>query len=669
MGRVVLRWGRWVRGTAGLAVSLAAAGVAQAPIQPAAPPTQQTTAQQASVRPGADPVLARALAQWPAGRVDTVEHPGQWSYQEGVLLDGIAAEWRVTGDGELLRYIQAAIDRSVDADGMIHFDEGAPFPAGLHALDDIELGRSVLLLARVLGQPRYRTAAKFLHDQMLQQPRDANGGYWHKQIYPHQMWLDGAYMAEPFMESYARAFDRPAEMDAVASQLLLMEEKLRERPGGLLRHGYDSSLQMDWANKTTGQSASVWGRGMGWYAMAAVDVLEQMPASDPQRAALEAVARRVLQAVVRTQDADSGLWWQVLDRPGQKGNYLEASASCMFVYALAKGVRLGVLPLALEPNVTRGWEGIQRHFVRPDGTLSGTSYNVGLGGAHHTDGSYDYYVSVQPVDNDARGVGAYLLALSEITQRRRAGDLLRRARGKTVLVDGWFNPPRQTSAEGNDGLSHSRWTDDAEGGYSAWAHLFQQYGMSTDVLDHAPRAEDLKGVEIYVIASPATPAMAADAHPMDRQSAEAIEAWVKAGGTLVVLQSGTQPASQTHLDLLTERFGLRVNPAPVSQEAGSDAVTLVNIPAGTGGIFRRAHRAAMPEPCTLTVAAPARAVLSRNSDVLMAVSRAGRGVVFASAAPWTGNGFLDGRRPVPGEDNFAAAQELTHWLISEAMAH
>jgi unsaturated rhamnogalacturonyl hydrolase len=617
-----------------------------------------------------DPVLRRALAEWPEGRVDTVKHPGQWGYEEGVLLDGMAAEWRVTGDGALFAYIQAAVDRSVDAAGVIHMEGGAAFPAQAHTLDDIEMGRSVLLLYRVLQEPRYYTAAKFLHDQMQAQPKDANGGYWHKQIYPNQMWLDGAYMAEPFLENYARTFDHPAELDAVASQMLLMEAKLRDKQTGLLHHGFDATSAMDWANKKTGQSPEVWARGMGWYAMAVVDVLERMPGNDPQRAALEDVGRRVLAEVARFQDGDSGLWWEVMDKGGQKGNFLESSASCMFVYAMAKGIRLGLMPLRNEQNVSRGWEGIQRHFVKPDGTLSGAVKSAGLGGTPYRNGTYDYYVGEAVQDNDAKGVGAYLLALSEMTQRRRAGDLMRRAVGKTVLMDAWFNAERRKTADGNEELYHYKWSDDSNNGYSAWGRMFQQYGMLTDVLDHAPRAEDLKGVEIYVIASPDIPALHPNAHPMDKRSAEAIEAWVKAGGTLVLMENDSQHADQTYMDLLTDTFGLHYNPVLRNMVAGEDyAGTIVTIPLGAGGIFRRPHNALMQETCSLTVSAPAKAIVMDKGDAMLAVGRSGKGEVFASVDPWLYNEYTDGRKLPLGEDNFAAGLELTRWLAAEAVGH
>ena len=666
---------------AGLMVLIGAVGIsAQTAPQPASqtapPPASETASQPVSQaapierRSASNAVLERVLREWPDGRITTAKHPGEWDYQEGVLLDGIVAEWRVTGDGRLFEYLKAAVDRSVDKNGVIHMDDGAPFPADGHSLDDIEMGRSLMVMYRVLQQPKYYIAAKFLYDQMQQQPKNVSGGYWHKQIYPDQMWLDGAYMAEPFLASYARTFNVPQEMDTVATQLLLMDTRMRDRPTSLLRHGWDESKKMDWADKKTGLSPEVWSRGMGWYAMALVDVLERMPATDPQRAALEEVAQRTLTAIVHYQDPASGLWWQVMDKGGIKGNYLEASASCMFVYSLAKAMRMGLLPLTFEPNVTHGWNAIQTRFVRPDGTLVGTVKAVGLGGTPYRNGTFEYYTSEAVDDNDPKGIGAYLLALSEMTQRARAGDLLRKARGKTVLVDGWFNSQQRKSADGHMELFHYKWNDDANSGYSIFGRMFQQYGMRTETLDRPPHSDDLKGVDIFVIVSPDIPSLNPQLHPMDNEAAEVIEAWVKAGGVLVEMENDSEHADQTHLDLLSDRFGIHFNPVDRNREIGDDySTTIVQIPAGTGGIFHEAHKAVEKEVCTITISGPAKAILTDKGDVLMAVSHVGKGLVFANVDPWVYNEYTDGRHLPLGEDNFAGGQELVHWLVVQALTH
>ena len=332
-------------------------------------------------------VMARTvIKQWPAGVVSTTGHPGEWGYEEGVLLDGMAAEWHATADGQDFAYVKAAVDKYVTEDGTIigYKTEG-------RTLDDVEMGRAVLLVYRVTQQEKYYKAAKFLEEQLAVQPRTASGGYWHKQIYPNQMWLDGAYMAEPFRAAYAATFQQPGDFDDIAKQLLLMDAKMRDAKTGLMRHGWDESKEMAWADKSTGLSPEVWGRAMGWYAMALVDVLDWMPADHPQRGAVIAALSRTAAAAVKFQDVKTGLWWQVMDKGGQAGNYPEASASCMFVYALAKGVRMGVLPPRYEENAVRGWAGVQLHFVKPNGTFSGTVKVAGLGGTPYRSGTYDYY--------------------------------------------------------------------------------------------------------------------------------------------------------------------------------------------------------------------------------------------------------------------------------------
>src|SRR5580704_17126317 len=345
-------------------------------------------------------MAATVIRKWPTGAVLRTVHPGVWGYEEGVLLDGMSAEWHSTAGGQDFKYIKTAIDKYVTDDGTI-----TGYKADGHTLDDIEMGRAVLLVYRVTQQGKYAKAAKFLHDQLALQPRTASGAYWHKQIYPNQIWLDGAYMAEPFRAAYAVTFQEPGDFDDIAKQLLLMDAKMRDAKTGLMKHGWDESKSMPWADKTTGLSPEVWARAMGWYAVALVDVLDWFPLDHPQRPALIAALNRTDAAVVKYQEATTGLWWQVMDKGGKPGNYTEASASSMFVYALAKGVRMGYLPQSYEANARRGWEGIQKAFVStgPDGlmVLNGTVKVGGLGGTPYRSGTLDYYVGEERIADGA----------------------------------------------------------------------------------------------------------------------------------------------------------------------------------------------------------------------------------------------------------------------------
>ena len=365
-------------------------------------------------------MAAAAMQEFPQGVVSTDNRPGAWGYTEGVLLDGVSAQWRATGDARYFQYVKEAVDRYVTDDGTI-----TGYGTDLHSLDEVEMGRAVVLVYRETKQAKYAKAAKFIHAQLALQPRTASGGYWHKKIYPNQMWLDSAYMAEPFRAAYAATFDEPGDWSDIAKQLLLMEAHMEVGQTGLLKHGWDESKQMAWADKQTGLSPEVWSRAMGWYGMALVDVLDWMPAERPERAELLRVLQKTAGAMVAYQDQGTGLWWEVMDKGGQAGNFTESSASCMFVYALAKGVRMGYLPVSDGASARRGWEGVVKTFVRtgPEGMeeLTGTIKGAGLGGVPYRSGSYAYYIGERIIANDGKGIGAFLMAGSEMELAAKSG--------------------------------------------------------------------------------------------------------------------------------------------------------------------------------------------------------------------------------------------------------
>jgi unsaturated rhamnogalacturonyl hydrolase len=232
------------------------------------------------------------------------------------------------------------------------------------------------------------------------------------------MWLDGVYMASPFLAQFAITFKEPALLDDVANQIILMERYTRDEKTGLLYHGWDESRQQRWADPITGRSPNFWGRGMGWYSMALVDALDIFPADHPKRADILAILQRLTEAVAKVQDIKTGVWYQVLDQAGRAGNYAEASASCMFVYALAKGVRRGYIDARYQDNANRGYAGILKEFIEVDANNLVNLHRVcavaGLGGNPYRDGSYDYYINTKIVSNDPKGVGPFILASLEM---------------------------------------------------------------------------------------------------------------------------------------------------------------------------------------------------------------------------------------------------------------
>jgi unsaturated rhamnogalacturonyl hydrolase len=340
----------------------------------------------------------------------------QWTYDAGLVLRGIERFALKTKDTAALAYVKRTIDGLVDKSGAIK-----GYTVDEHNLDKINMGRVLFRLwaaAPPAEKPRYRTAIESLRSQMRTQPRTKDGAFWHKQIYPRQMWLDGVYMAAPFLAEYAATFREPALWHDLAKQILLAEKHMRDARTGLLYHGWDERRKERWADPKTGRSSQFWGRAMGWYAMAVVDVLEWLPPDHPRRPAVMAVLRRLAAAIARVQDRATGVWWQVVDQPRRPGNYREASASSMFVYALAKAVHRGWLdPATYGPVATRGYRGLVREFlaVGRDGlvNLEHVCKVAGLGGHPYRDGSYAYYTSTEVVANDPKGVGAFILAAVE----------------------------------------------------------------------------------------------------------------------------------------------------------------------------------------------------------------------------------------------------------------
>jgi unsaturated rhamnogalacturonyl hydrolase len=339
----------------------------------------------------------------------------KWAYETGVFLKGLESIWAETGNPQYFDYIKAVMDSYVEADGSIETYKLDDF-----TLDNINCGKLLLTLYQRTKEEKYRKAAFVLMNQLENQPRTHEGGFWHKKIYPYQMWLDGIYMASPFMAQFSRMFDRPACLDDVAGQILRMEHHARDSRTGLLYHGWDESREQEWADPKTGCSKNFWGRAMGWYAMGILDVLDFMPEKHPGRAAVIEVFKRLCKAVANYQDSGTGLWYQVMDQGKREKNYLEASASSMFVYALAKGVRRGYLGKEYATAANKGYEGLIKQLIKvdPDGTVNLTQICsvAGLGGPQKRNGTFEYYVSEPVVANDLKGVGAFIMASIEMDE-------------------------------------------------------------------------------------------------------------------------------------------------------------------------------------------------------------------------------------------------------------
>lgn len=337
----------------------------------------------------------------------------RWSYTHGLVLRGMEKLYDLNDDDRYREYIRAYADHFIDDEGRID-----TFSITEFNIDSINAGRSLFFLYDHSGDPRYRVALDSLRRQLEWHPRTHSGGFWHKLKYPWQIWLDGLYMAQPFYAEYEQRYGSSASVyDDIVSQFVVIENKTRDVATGLLYHAWDESALQAWADPHTGQSPGFWSRAMGWYAMALTDTIEHLPGDHEGRSQLAGILSRLVEALAPYQH-HSGLWYQVPDQGAREGNWLEASGSAMFVYAIAKGVRLGALDADRLPSAQRGWAGLLERIVTVDGNghvhVEDVCRSAGLGGDPYRDGSYAYYVGTDRVRDDAHGIGAFLLAASEM---------------------------------------------------------------------------------------------------------------------------------------------------------------------------------------------------------------------------------------------------------------
>ena len=346
-----------------------------------------------------------------------------WHYEHGLQVMAIQKAAEATGESRYMRFVSNWIDTFVQADGGIR-----TYRVDEYNLDQVNAGKLLFGALERTGDERYRKALDLLRKQMRTQPRTKSKGFWHKKIYPFQMWLDGIYMAGPFLAEYAHRFNEPSTFDDVIHQILLIEEHTRDEQSGLLYHAWDESKEQQWADPITGLSPHFWGRAVGWFVMALVDVLDHLPQNQAQRPELVAILNRTAQALVKVQDETAGLWYQILNLPERAGNYLEASASAMFVYAFAKGVRNGYLPQDYLSAARRGYHGLLQNLIKVDSqgllTLEGVCSVAGLGGEPYRDGSFEYYVNEKVTPNDPKGVGPFILAALEMEHAGVNGEMI-----------------------------------------------------------------------------------------------------------------------------------------------------------------------------------------------------------------------------------------------------
>ena len=354
-----------------------------------------------------------------ASYLDGMNGKLKWNYTIGLELQSFVAVADEYGVKEPFEYARVWVDTVLET--VHNTGKTLNYRKEAYVLDHICPGRLCLSLYEKTGDTRYKAIADTLFCQLLQQPRTEAGPYWHKAVYPHQVWLDGVYMAMPFYAEYIMKFipedSRGAYWQNIVDEFVVTVEKTLDSETGLFRHAWDESHSMFWADPQTGLSAHAWGRAEGWFAMALVDVLELMPADVPQREHLVQIVRHLAETLPLWADSASGMWYQVLDSPDREGNYLESSCSIMFTYMYLKAVNLGLIDSSVREYACKLYERFNECFVREDadGTLSITSCCsvAGLGGKQNRKGDFDYYISEPVIENDCKAVGAYILASLE----------------------------------------------------------------------------------------------------------------------------------------------------------------------------------------------------------------------------------------------------------------
>jgi unsaturated rhamnogalacturonyl hydrolase len=338
---------------------------------------------------------------------------GKWNYTVGLIAESMIKLWKETGDDTYYKYAKGYADDFINEDGDIRNYKLTDFN-----IDKLNSGRFLFDLYEETGDERYKKAIYLLRDQLRDHPRVSEGGFWHKKRYTHQMWLDGLYMGAPFYARFAKEFNEPEAFDDVVNQFVVVHKHTYDSEAKLNYHGWDESRQQRWADPETGLSPNFWGRAMGWYSMAIVDVLDYLPENHEGREAMLNILDDVVAGIKKHQDSETGLWYQVLDQGNREGNYLESSVSSMFVYALAKALRKGYISESYLKVTQKGYKGILDNFIKENenGTINITTVCAvaGLGGNPYRDGTFDYYISEPVRENDPKGVGPFIQAGIEL---------------------------------------------------------------------------------------------------------------------------------------------------------------------------------------------------------------------------------------------------------------
>ncbi|KAA6349182.1 Unsaturated rhamnogalacturonyl hydrolase YteR [termite gut metagenome] len=342
----------------------------------------------------------------------------RWGYTHGLVVKAMLEEWKHTNNQAYYDYAKIYADSLIDANGKIRMNYLS------FNIDNINAGKILFDLYKQSNDKRYKTAMDTLRKQMSEHPRTSEGGFWHKLRYPYQMWLDGIYMASPFLTQYGAEFGDSTLFADVVNQVTLIARKTYDPETGLYYHGWDESRQQKWANKDTGCSPNFWSRSLGWYASAVVDILDYLPENTAGRDSILYIVNNLASSLAKYQDEKTGVWYQVTTEGMRQGNYLESSATAMFVYFYSKALNGGYIGNEYTALVKKAFNGMIKEFIKEnaDGTYTITNCCsvAGLGGdKRYRDGSFEYYISEPVVENDPKSTGSFILAAIEYEKLTR----------------------------------------------------------------------------------------------------------------------------------------------------------------------------------------------------------------------------------------------------------
>ncbi len=580
----------------------------------------------------------------------------RWSYDQGVILKGIEELWYTTGDPQYFQYIQHSMDYYVKEDGTVLDYKPEEFN-----IDHLNNGKVLLTLYQVTGKEKYKKALDQMYRQWLLQPRNELGGLWHKNIYPHQMWLDGLYMGAAFMAQYASVFHDTSAFAEITRQFVLAETYTRDEISGLMYHAWDAKKQQKWANPTTGKSPHIWGRAMGWYGMALVDALDFYPLHETGRDSLLQILNRYVKAIVKVQNSN-GLWYDILDAPSDKRNYFETSASAMFSRVLFKAAKKGYIDAGYLQNAQKAYAGIIANYVTDKNgyiELNNTVSVSGLSGTPYRDGSLDYYFSEPIVINDPKGFGALLQAAVQA----RSFEKLNQLTHPIITLDAFYNNEIKKDTKGNDFRWHYAWEELSNSGIACLGEQFIDKGAILNTLITAPTVAGLKNSKVYIIID--ADHVKDNLHPnyMNEREASLIAGWVKQGGTLLVMTNDSANTDLEHTNILLQKFGISATNNSVNMVKGN-AFEMGNVFAvKDNGVFSTQLKFHLKEVSALSVKAPATVVATNGTVPVIAKANYGQGKVMVVGDPWLYNEYIDGRKLPKQYQNFEAAQELVNWLI------